>query len=264
MAKIRLWCEIHNKVIPVIITFIVASTVLSMFMYFINIEIKIADVPPASIKFIIHVAIHIILAVGLMKLFYPKWSFGFGRTGFKNGIKKYGIIILITVLIRVLTAWYFYGLFNPTLSLPRILIEFLGLLLIISTYEEILWRGMFLKSLENIFSKSKYKSFISVIISAAVYGLWHIFGLIGQPVIEIIVTVLYVFAWGIFFGAVYIKTENIWLPIIAHNLFNFANFPTFGMPPPPVFLDYYITGSMYVLLGIIGVVIMLKKPKHAV
>jgi membrane protease YdiL (CAAX protease family) len=262
MTKIRLWCEKHNKVIPVIITFIVASTVLSMFMYFINIDIKISDVSSASITFIIQVAFQIIIALVLMKLLYPKWSFGFGRAGLKKGIKKYGIIILTVVLIRVLTAWYFYSSHNQIPSLPRILIEFFILLLSISTYEEILWRGMFLKSLENIFSKSKYKSFIAVIISAAVYGLWHIFGLLGQPIIEIVVTALYVFAWGVFFGAIYVKTENIWLPIIAHNLFNFANFPTFGIPRP-ILLDYYITVFMYVLLGVIGVVILLKKSKYS-
>jgi len=260
MLKIRLWCEKHNKVVPVIITFIVASTVLSMFMYFINIEIKIADVEPANIAYIIHVTVQIIIALLLMKLFYPKWLFGFRRNGFKNGVKKYGLIVLTVVLIRILTVCFAYSPLDQTPSLPKILIEFFILLLVISTYEEILWRGMLLKSFENIFSKSKYKSFIAVIISSGVFALWHISAVIGEPVIDIVEVVVYVFAWGVFFGAIYVKTENIWLPIVAHNLFNLANFPTmFG--ERQTFLDFYICFFMYILLGFIGVVILLKKPK---
>ena len=265
MTKIRLWCSKHHKFIPFIITPLVL--LLSLFiessLFFDKLmKIEIADVDPYYVAKIVLITILGIFTFGLIKLLYPKWSFGFRKDGFKSGVKKYGTIILVAAIIRALSEYFGHIPLNHMPSLQRIIIEYFVYLICIGFYEEMLWRGLFLNSLRNIFAKSKYSSFIAVIISALAFGFVHIFDMLGEPVFEIFIKMLYVSAFGIFLGALYVKTKNIWIPMIAHNLMNFAGLPQFFSTQPYPDIAAYVSVSVYVLLGVFGFVIMLKVARN--
>jgi len=225
-------------------------------------KIEIADVDPFYVAYIVLITILGIFTFGLIKLLYPKWSFGFRKCEFKSGVKKYGTIILAAAIIRVLSEYFGHIPLNYMPSLQRIIIEYFIYLICIGFYEEILWRGLFLNSLRNIFAKSKYSAVIAVIVSAIAFGFVHIFGMFGEPVFDIFIVMLYVSAFGIFLGALYVKTMNIWIPIIAHNLMNFAGLPPFFSTQSYPDIAMYISVSVYVLLGVFGLVIMLKAARN--
>ena len=56
-----------------------------------------------------------------------------------------------------------------------------------------------------MFIESKNKTIISIVTSSVIFGLGHIFGVIGQPILIIITKVICTIAMGIYFGTIYKK-----------------------------------------------------------
>lgn len=95
--------------------------------------------------------------------------------------------------------------------------------------EEIIFRGLMI----NILRK-KVNYIWAIAISAVLFGIWH--GILIQGV--------YTAIMGIILGYVYIKTDNLFYPILIHMGNNFIN----GLPPS------WSTDSVYNLLWVISVV----------
>lgn len=82
--------------------------------------------------------------------------------------------------------------------------------------KELYVRGLLLNLLEKLFYKKNNNTIIAIIISSIIFGLGHIFGVLDQSILIIITKVVWTTAMGMYFGAIYKKTNNLWLPIIIH------------------------------------------------
>ena len=80
-----------------------------------------------------------------------------------------------------------------------------------------------LNIIERLSYKTKYATLIAIIISSALFGLGHIFGMIGQNALTIVCRVIWTISLGIIFGVVYKKSNNLWLAVIAHILVDFCS-----------------------------------------
>ena len=75
-------------------------------------------------------------------------------------------------------------------------------------------RGLLLNLIEKLYYKKRNNTIIAIIVSSVIFGLGHIFGVLGQPLLVILTKVVWTIAMGIYFGTIYKKTNNLWLPII--------------------------------------------------
>ena len=88
----------------------------------------------------------------------------------------------------------------------------------------------------------------------------HIFGVLNQPLLVIVSKVVWTIGMGIFFGMVYKKTNNLWLPTIIHFLINVCAFPyCFSSISGYANLTLYIIVPAYIMLGIYSFIELKKK-----
>ena len=111
-----------------------------------------------------------------------------------------------------------------------------------------------------MFIKSKNKTIIAIVISSVIFGLGHIFGVLGQPMLIIFTKIIWTIAMGIYFGAIYKKTDNLYVPIILHFIINVCALPyCFTTMQGYSNISLYIILPTYILLGIYSLCIMKSK-----
>lgn len=225
---------------------------------FINIEIL--DITPFYWTLMFNFIIIGLIAFLTLKYLCPNWELGFNKKNLKDGLKKYGIFGIIAGIITC-TAFYI-GLkpfnYNPTIW--KVLIEGIIYYIGVSIVEELYVRGLLLNLIEKLCYKKKNNTMIAIILSSVIFGLGHIFGVLGQPILIIITKVVWTIAMGMYFGAIYKKTNNLWLPIILHFIINVCALPycftTIATYPN---ISLYIILPTYLLLGIYSLFIMKNK-----
>lgn len=82
-----------------------------------------------------------------------------------------------------------------------------------------------LNLIEKVFEKNSNRTQIAIIISSVIFGLGHIFGTLRQPILGIAAKVIWTVAMGLYFGAIYKKTNDLWLPIIIHFIIDICALP---------------------------------------
>jgi membrane protease YdiL (CAAX protease family) len=103
------------------------------------------------------------------------------------------------------------------LNWPDILC-YLLLFILVAITEEVLIRGYVLRNLMYSFNKK-----IALIISSLIFALMHI----GNDYISL-VSLVYLFLFGIVMGIASIETSSLWFPIAFHFSWNFFQGPIFG------------------------------------
>lgn len=85
--------------------------------------------------------------------------------------------------------------------------------------EETFFRGV---ALNILLGSRRFTAFSAVMLTAGLFAISHLANLIRAP--HLLVStgsqVIYAFALGIFFGAVYLRSGSLWVPVIGHWLFN--------------------------------------------
>ena len=190
---------------------------------FINIEIL--DITPFYWTLMFNFIIIGVIAFFTLKYLCPNWKLGFNKKELKSGLKKYG---LAGIVVGVISGIAFYiGLkpfnYNPTIW--KVLIEGIIYYIGVAIVEELYVRGLLLNLIEKLFYKKRNNTIIAVIVSSVIFGLGHIFGVLGQPLLVILTKVVWTIAMGMYFGAIYKKTNNLWLPIILHFIINVCALP---------------------------------------
>lgn len=97
--------------------------------------------------------------------------------------------------------------------------------LLISIYEEVLFRGIGL----NSFLNSGMTTFKAILFSSIVFSLFHT-GYIGRLGYDIILLLINTFMMGFVLGFIYYKTKNILFVILIHFLWDFAIFINQELP----------------------------------
>lgn len=131
----------------------------------------------------------------------------------------FGILIGAVLQCLTILVVYFFGEFKILSVNPfsYMIIPF-TVAFTVAIFEEILLRGIIFRIAEE-----KLGSYIALLISAVLFGLFHI----ANPN-STLVSGLSVVVAGFLFGAAYINTRNLWFPIAIHFAWNFMQSGVFG------------------------------------
>lgn len=238
---------IYISILTLIIAFMDITGIPSAF--FVNIQI--ADIEPFYFTLMINFLVTGAIAFLFLRMLCPKWKLGFRKKGLIDGLKKYGIIGAAVAIVGFVAFYVGLSPFDRQPSIAKVLVEGIIYYVGVAIIEELYVRGLLLNLIEKIFAKSKNSTLIAVILSAAVFGVGHIFGVLNQPLLVMVSKVVWTVGMGIFFGMVYKKTGNLWLPILIHFLINVCALPyCFSSISGYASLTLYIVVPVYIILGI--------------
>ncbi len=218
-------------------------------VFFVNIQV--ADIDPVYFTLMVNFLIIGVTACLFLRILCPKWEIGFRKKGLIDGFKKYGIIGVLVAIAGFIAFYVGLSPFDRQPSIEKVLIEGVVYYIGAAIIEELYVRGLLLNLIEKMMAKNKNSTLIAVVLSSVLFGVGHIFGVLNQPLPVIVSKVVWTIGMGIFFGMVYKKTNNLWLPIIIHFLINVCALPyCFSSVTGYVNLTLYIVVPAYIILGI--------------
>ena len=246
-------------IIIAILTIFLAFMDLSGLPSVLFVNINLLDIEPIYFTLMINFIIMGLITYLILKYFCPNWKLGFRKDKILSDLKKYGICGVIVGLISCIA--FIIGLsfdFNP--SIWKVLVEGIIYYIGVSIIEELYVRGLLLNLIEKLFFRRKNCTLLAIIISSVIFGVGHIFGVLGDSILVIVTKVVWTTAMGIYFGTIYKKTNNLWIPIILHFIINICALPycfTSHLHYPIISL--YIILPAYLLLGIYSIYIFKSK-----
>lgn len=170
----------------------------------------------------------IIAGFGIL-IFYKTYfgieSFGLRRENFLKGIGIGGFMLLATLnnLAGSLLEVAEYPAVSPSFYLIIIVIIeqiFVGV------FEEFLVRGLVLNVLLAKIQNDRFKGKMeAIILSALFFGAIHLLNLFSEPqmINATIAQVFYAAFIGIFLGALYLRTNNIWVVVFYHAIYDIVS-----------------------------------------
>lgn len=250
---------------------LIFASIITLIMAFMDISglpgalffnIQVADITPFYFTLMLNFVFTGIVCFLLRKLLCPKWELGLKLDGIWDGLKKYGLAGLIVLIITTFAFWYGLQPFDYKPTFLKVLIEGFVYYIGVGIIEELYVRGFLLNIIEKLFGNKKNAVLWAVVISSVIFGLGHFFGMIGMPFLTIVFKLITTIGLGIYFGAVYKKTGNLWVSIKLHIIMDFCGVPfcfkeQFAYPT----ISLIIMLPVYILLGAYGIMILLKKEK---
>ncbi len=238
---------IYIAVLTLIIAFMDITGIPSVF--FINIQV--ADIEPVYFTLMVNFLIIRAAAYLFLRILCPKWELGFRKRGLIDGFKKYGIIGALAAIAGFIAFYVGLSPFDRQPSIEKVLIEGVVYYIGVAIIEELYVRGLLLNLIEKMVAKSKNSTLIAVELSAVIFGVGHIFGVLNQSLLVIVSKIVWTIGMGLFFGMVYKKTNNLWLPIMLHFIINVCALPyCFSSINGYADLTLYIVVPVYIILGI--------------
>lgn len=246
------------------ITILTILTILIAFMDILGlpgilIKCNFKDVDPYIIPLMFNFILIGGLAVAVIKIFRIDFYFGFSKKGLAVGLKKYALPGIIAGICSF--AAFYIGLqpFNYQPTIWKIFIEGIIYYIGVGIIEEFYVRGLFLNIVEAVCSNRSHKTVTAIIVSSVVFGLGHIPGVISMGVGVIAFKVVSTISMGLYFGMIYKKTNNLWIPIVIHIFINICALPycfTTNLFYPTISIIVLVI--TYFLLGIYSVLEMNK------
>lgn len=131
----------------------------------------------------------------------------------------------------------------------------------IGLMEEILFRGLLQTLLKDLFRTKKKPLFLTVAVSAALFGLFHLANLFGGASLPAtLLQVGYSFLLGAMFSAITLKTGTVWTAVAVHTLFDIGGLLVsdlgHGAPQDTVF---WILTAVFGVLCALHIIFYLKK-----
>ena len=186
-------------------------------------------------------------------------------TTFKPKWRRVHLLWSIPCLFVAIANFPFVALLRGAAVIERVDLLWLFLLKCIATalLEEILFRALVLPFFMERFEKNKYRALVSVLISSALFALIHLVNLFfGAGVGETMLQVGYTFLIGCMLAVMMLKTENIWLCVIVHALFNVGGMIVTDLGSGP-FQDtaFWILTAVFGLLCAVHIILSLKNQR---
>ena len=247
---------IYIAVLTLIIAFMDITGIPSVF--FVNIQV--ADIEPVYFALMVNFLIIGAIAFLFLRILCPKWKLGLRKKGLVDGFKKYGIIGVLVAIAGFIAFYVGLSPFDRQPSIEKVLIEGVVYYVGVAIIEELYVRGLLLNVIEKMSVKSKNSTLIAVVLSAVIFGVGHLFGVLNQSLLVIVSKVVWTIGMGIFFGMIYKKTNNLWLPIMIHFLINVCALPyCFSSINGYANLTLYIIVPVYMVLGIYSFIELKKE-----
>lgn len=246
-----------ESILAVIIAALVAFMYISGLPSAFVINITVADVDPVCVTLLINIAFAMIVGIALTKVFIPKFEIGFRSAQLVSGIRKYGISCIIATVIPFIA--FCIGLFpfdySPTIW--KVIIEYIVYYIGVGIIEEFFCRGLLQNALEQMLCRMKHPQILAVTITAIIFGLGHVFGMIGMPPLFAVCKVVWAIGLGIYLGAIYVKTRNLWVVGLFHFVIDLCGLPfcfsTQKIYPP---ISATMVLCTFVAFGIYGFVLI--------
>ena len=222
-------------------------------------DVKIKDIASMYFTLMLNFILAFVICWICKKLFIKDWWFGLQFKGVLSGLKKYGLPAVIATI--AITIAFCIGLtpFDNKPTIWRVIIEGIVYYIGVGIMEELYLRGLLQNIIEKWFGERKNATLYAILIASVLFGLGHIFGALGQPIITVIAKTVWATALGVYFGAVYAVSKNLWVPIILHFIIDLCGIPfcfsTSNQYPTVATLTCLIS---YVLLGVYGVYLIKK------
>ena len=167
-----------------------------------------------------------LIIAGLLMLILPIFFREKCNFGFKGGLPKLGILLALPALI--VPVWnllqiklYDAPLVAGTTAVIAAIFHGIGP----GVSEEVFCRGFTVSNLMRIWKDKPNRIFLSVLVSGAAFGLLHAVNVIVTgDAFAAIIQVIYTAAIGIFYGAVFIRSRNVWGVILMHTLTDISAF----------------------------------------
>lgn len=213
--------DITAILIAGILAFLYISGIPSVF--FVN--IKMADADPVCITLFINSILTIVIGVCLVKITIPRFELGFQFRNLKTGIKNYGISCFVAFLIPCIAFWV--GLFplDYRPSVWKVLMEGVIYYISVGIIEEFFCRGLLQNAVEKLLRKRRNSKIDAVVITALIFGMGHVFGMIGMPLLLVLCKVIWAVGLGIYLGAIYVRSRNLWLVALFHTVIDLCGLP---------------------------------------
>ncbi len=189
------------------------------------VNITLSDVDSVCITLLINILFTMAVGAIITKILLPTFRIGFWKNNFITGLKTYGVSAIIAFAVPC--GAFCVGLmsFDYTPSMWKILIEGIVYYIGVGIIEEFFCRGLLQNSLERILGKRKNPQLIAVIITAVIFGMGHIIGVIGMSPIIAACKIVWAIGLGVYLGAVYIRTRNLWLVSLFHFVIDLCGLP---------------------------------------
>jgi len=222
-------------------------------------DINIADINPIYFTLMTNFLFAFFLCWLWRNFVNSSWHFGLELNGICGGLKKYGLpAAAATAAVTVTLITELWPL-NNTPSALRVIIEGIVYYIGVGIIEELYLRGLLQNIIEKLLKSNRNAALYAVLCTSVLFGAGHAFGAMHLPVRIIMCKILWAAALGVYFGAVYCKTRNLWVPIILHTFIDFCGIPfcfTLESEYPP--LAFIASLIVYLMLGIYGIVILKK------
>jgi len=226
---------------------------------------KLADVDPYIIPLMINLLLIGVIAFLVLRYLCPGWKIGFTANGLLNGMKKYSLAGILAGLLSCIAFCIGLWPFDNKPTVWKILLEGILYYVGVGIVEELYVRGLFLNIVEKLAYKRKNKTAIAILVSSFVFGLGHIPGMIELGPLVVIFKVISITGMGLYFGTIYKKMGNLWIPIIQHIFIDLCALPycftTFSGYKTVSLVGLLV---IYTLLGIYSLALMRSKKKNRI
>ena len=249
-----------KPIMVVILTLIMTVMEMSALPAALFCNIKIKDINPIYITLMLNFTLAFAICWLCKKFFIKDWWFGLQSKGILTGLRKYGLpAVIATILVTIA---FCIGLtpFDNKPTIWRVVVEGVVYYIGVGIMEELYLRGLLQNIIEQWLGGRKNATLYAIFIASVLFGLGHIFGALGQPIVTVIAKTVWATALGVYFGAVYVMSKNLWVPIILHLIVNLCGIPfcfsTSNQYPTIALVTCLVS---YIFLGIYGVCIVRKK-----
>ena len=172
----------------------------------------------------------------------------------------------VPLLFVVLANFPFSALIGGTARITRI--DLIGLFavkcLLIGLGEELLFRGILFGFLNELFEKRK-SPFLTVLLSSVLFALFHLVNLLdGAGILPVLQQIGYSFLIGAMLAVLLVQTENLWLCVILHALFDFGGLivSDLGAGSPHDTVFWILTIVFGVICAVHVVITLVKRCKR--
>lgn len=221
------------------------------------VHLQIADINPMYFALMVNFVLITALCALVLHFFCPNWKMGLRWEGFFAGVKKYGLAGFLALLVS--TFAFYIGL-RPLDGAPtfaKVLIEGFAYYIGVGLVEELYVRGLLLNLIEKLLGQRKKAALWAVVLSSAIFGLGHIPGAWGAPPLTVVSKVTWTIGLGIYFGAIYKKTDCLWVPVFMHIIMDFCGVPfCYSTTTAYPTISLWIILPTYILLGAYGLYLL--------
>lgn len=224
-SKERTTTDRRSNLAAILIAVIVAFLYVSGLPGALLVDIDVADIDPVSITLFINILFSMAIGLALIRIVIPGFEVGFTSQKFTSGLRKYGLSGVFAFLVPFVAVIIGLTPFDHTPTVWKVLFEGIIYFIAVGIIEEFFCRGLLQNGIAGLLDTRSNPQLLAVLITATVFGLGHIVALTGEPGWLAASRLLWAIALGVYFGAIYVLTGNLWLVALFHFVVNLSGLP---------------------------------------